>query len=54
MKRFLLTLLSLALVALAGAGAYLYYRWHDEQVFVRTPFGQGTVSLEVPQGGGMV
>ena len=54
MKRFLLTLLSLVLVALAGAGAYLYYRWHDEQVFVRTPFGQGTVSLEVPQGTGPV
>ena len=50
MKRFLFRVLSLLLVVALGAGGYLYYRWHDEQTFVQTPFGQGTISLEIPPG----
>lgn len=47
MKRFLYRVFSLLLVVAVG---YLYYRWHDDQTFVQTPFGQGTLSLEIPPG----
>jgi UPF0755 protein len=50
MKRILLRVFLLLVSIGLGAAGYLYYRWHDEQVFVQTPFGQGTVTLEVPSG----
>ena len=54
MKRFFLALFSLLIVFVFGVGGYLFYRWRDEQVFVQTAFGQGTVSLDVPAGTGPV
>jgi UPF0755 protein len=51
-KRALLLVLLLVVLGAAATGGYVFWRYRELQAFAARPFGQGTVTVEIPAGSG--